>query len=50
MKLSTRSRYGARILLERARQSDRNPVQASEISRRQDLPVKKKKSKRVTAT
>lgn len=40
MKLSTRSRYGARILLELARQSDRNPVQVSKISRQQDIPAK----------
>jgi len=40
MKLSTRSRYGTRILLELARQSDRKPVQVSEISRQQDIPVK----------
>lgn len=40
MKLSTRSRYGTRILLELARQSDRHPVQVSVISRKQDIPVK----------
>jgi Rrf2 family protein len=40
MKLSTRSRYGTRILLELARQSDRNPVQVGIISRQQDIPVK----------
>ena len=40
MKLSTRSRYGVRILLELARQSDRQPLQVSVISRRQDIPVK----------
>lgn len=40
MKLSTRSRYGARILLELARESDGKPIQVSEISRRQNIPVK----------
>jgi Rrf2 family protein len=40
MKLSTRSRYGTRILLELARQSDRHPVQVSAISREQDIPAK----------
>jgi Rrf2 family protein len=40
MKLSTRSRYGTRILLELARHSDRIPVQVSAISRQQDIPVK----------
>ena len=40
MKLSTRSRYGTRILLELARQSDHRPVQVSEISRLQEIPVK----------
>ena len=40
MKLSTRSRYGTRILLELARQSGRNPVQVGIISRQQDIPVK----------
>ncbi len=40
MKLSTRSRYGVRILLELARQSDRLPLQVSVISRQQDIPAK----------
>lgn len=40
MKLSTRSRYGTRILLELARQSDRHPMQVSVISREQDIPAK----------
>ena len=40
MKLSTRSRYGTRILLELARQSDQNPVQVGIISRQQEIPVK----------
>lgn len=40
MKLSTRSRYGTRILLELARHWDQGPLQVSEISRRQSIPVK----------
>jgi Rrf2 family protein len=40
MKLSTRSRYGTRILLELARSAKDRPVQVSEISRRQGIPVK----------
>ena len=40
MKLSTRSRYGARILIELARRSGGNPIQVSTISRQQDIPVK----------
>ena len=40
MKLSTRSRYGTRILLELARNEGDSPVQVSEISRRQKIPVK----------
>ena len=40
MKLSTRSRYGTRILLELARRKDGQPVQVSAISREQDIPVK----------
>ena len=40
MKLSTRSRYGTRILLELARQSDENPVQVGVISQQQEIPVK----------
>ena len=40
MKLSTRSRYGTRILLELARRNDGTPVQVSAISRQQDIPVK----------
>ena len=40
MKLSTRSRYGTRILLELARQSDRHPMQVSVISREQEIPAK----------
>ena len=40
MKLSTRSRYGARILLELARHSNTHPVRGIDISRRQNIPVK----------
>jgi Rrf2 family transcriptional regulator, iron-sulfur cluster assembly transcription factor len=40
MKLSTRSRYGTRILLELARHSEGEPVQVSEIARIQEIPVK----------
>ena len=40
MKLSTRSRYGTRILLELARQSNQNPVQVGIISQQQEIPVK----------
>jgi Rrf2 family protein len=40
MKLSTRSRYGTRIILELARHNDGTPLQVSEISRIQKIPVK----------
>jgi len=40
MKLSTRSRYGARILVDLARNSKQGPVQMGEISKRQDISVK----------
>ena len=40
MKLSTRSRYGARILVDLARNDDLGPVQISDISKRQDISVK----------
>jgi Rrf2 family protein len=40
MKLSTRSRYGARILVDLARHNDQGPVQIGEISKRQDISVK----------
>jgi len=40
MKLSTRSRYGARILVDLARNSKQGPVQIGEISKRQDISVK----------
>jgi len=40
MKLSTRSRYGTRILLELARHPDKKPVTVSDISIQQSIPVK----------
>jgi Rrf2 family protein len=40
MKLSTRSRYGARILVDLARNSNQGPVQIGEISKRQEISVK----------
>lgn len=40
MKLSTKSRYGTRILLELARRSGGEPVQISEISAQQNIPVR----------
>ena len=40
MKLSTRSRYGTRILVDLARHYDRGPVQIGEISKRQEISVK----------
>ena len=40
MKLSTRSRYGTRILVDLARHHDRGPIQIGEISKRQDISVK----------
>ena len=40
MKLSTRSRYGARILVDLARNKDKGPIQIGEISKRQYISVK----------
>ena len=40
MKLSTRSRYSTRIILELARHEGAAPIQVSELSRRQRIPVK----------
>lgn len=40
MKLSKRSRYGTRIILELARHYGKDPVQVSEIARIQKIPVK----------
>jgi len=39
MNLSTRARYGARAMVELAIYGTEVPVQAKEISRRQDIPV-----------
>lgn len=40
MKLSTRGRYGTRLMLELARNYGQGPVSMSSISRNQDIPVK----------
>ncbi len=40
MKLSTRSRYGTRMMVELARHFDGGPLQLGEIARRQNLSVK----------
>ena len=40
MKLSTRSRYGTRLLVDLARSQSQGPVQVSEISSRQNISVK----------
>ena len=41
MKLSTKSRYGARILVELAKHHDTGiPLQVSQIASRQDIPMK----------
>jgi Rrf2 family protein len=40
MRLTTRSRYGARLLLDIARNEAEGPVSVSEISKREDIPVK----------
>ena len=40
MKLSTRSRYGARILVDLDRNRNQGPVRIGEISKRQDISVK----------
>ncbi len=40
MKLSTRSRYGARILLDLARHHHQEPISTGEISKRQDISLK----------
>jgi len=40
MKLSTRSRYGTRLLVDLARSQEKGPVQISEISNRQNISVK----------
>ncbi len=40
MKLSTRSRYGARLLVDLARHGNQAPIQIGEISKRQNISVK----------
>lgn len=40
MKLSTRSRYGTRMLLEMARHYNKGPLQLGEIARRQNISLK----------
>jgi Rrf2 family iron-sulfur cluster assembly transcriptional regulator len=40
MKLSTRSRYGTRIILELARHFGQDPLQVSQIARKQNIPAK----------
>ena len=40
MKLSTRSRYGTRMMLDLAQHYDKGPVRIAEIAKRQDMPVK----------
>jgi nitrogen fixation NifU-like protein len=40
MRLSTRSRYGARLLLDLAQHQDAGPVHLTEVAQRQELPLK----------
>jgi len=40
MKLSTRSRYGTRLMLDLASRYEEGPVQIGEISKREDISVK----------
>jgi Rrf2 family protein len=40
MKLSTRSRYGTRLMLDMAQHYDQGPVQLGDIAKRQDISVK----------
>ena len=40
MKLSTRSRYGTRMMLDLAQHYDEGPVRISDIAKRQDISVK----------
>ena len=40
MKLSTRSRYGTRLLLDMAQHYDQGPIQLGEIAKRQDISLK----------
>jgi Rrf2 family protein len=40
MKLSTRGRYGTRLMLELSKQFGKGPVSMTEISKHQDIPIK----------
>ncbi|MEJ2588420.1 MAG: Rrf2 family transcriptional regulator, partial [Deltaproteobacteria bacterium] len=40
MKLSTRSRYGTRMMLDLAQNYDKGPVPIRDIAKRQDISVK----------
>ncbi len=40
MKLSTRSRYGTRLMIDLAQNSDKGPVRVHDIANRQDISVK----------
>jgi Rrf2 family protein len=40
MKLSTRSRYGARLMLDMAQHYNQGPIQLGDIAKRQDVSVK----------
>lgn len=40
MKLSTRGRYGTRLMLELAKQYGKGPISMSDISRNQKIPIK----------
>ena len=40
MKLSTRSRYGTRMMLDMAQHYDEGPIQIGDIAKRQDISVK----------
>jgi len=40
MKLSTRSRYGTRLLIDMAQHYNQGPIQLGEIAKRQDISVK----------
>lgn len=40
MKLSTRSRYGTRLVLDMAKRYDQGPIRLSDIARRQNISIK----------
>ena len=40
MKLSTRGRYGTRLMLELAKQYGKGPISMSDISKNQKIPIK----------